>query len=189
MRYSIRQKTSSLEFCKEQFWYISEMSQHHRKIWKQLDQIVFTYLSVTSAWSRGFPVAQLVKNLPAKAGDKRDTGLIPGLGRSPGEGNGHPFQYSCLENSMDRGVWQSTAHGVTKYQTWLSAHAHTHTHTAWCQVWECGQVRTRLLEWAFQPDGPEGPEGEDARLKPRFITSSPKKIHRGKYNQNFTVIS
>ena len=44
----------------------------------------------------------MVKNLPANAGDSRDTGLIPGLGRSPGGGNGNPFQYSCLENSTDR---------------------------------------------------------------------------------------
>ena len=49
-----------------------------------------------------------------------DTGnpsSIPGLGRSPGEGNGHPLQYSCLENSMDRGTWQATVHRVTKSQT------------------------------------------------------------------------
>ena len=49
----------------------------------------------------------------------RDAGLIPGLGGSPGEGNGNPFQYSCLENSMDR-VWQATVHSVTKSQTRLS---------------------------------------------------------------------
>ena len=53
-------------------------------------------------------MAQLVKNLPANAGDIEDTGSIPGLGRSPGEGNGNPFQYSCLESPMDRGVWQAT---------------------------------------------------------------------------------
>ena len=47
-------------------------------------------------------------------------GLIPGLGRSPGEGNGNPLQYSCLENSMDRGAWRATMHGVTKSWTWLS---------------------------------------------------------------------
>ena len=41
-------------------------------------------------------------------------GLIPGLGRSPGEGNGNPLQYSCLENSMDRGAWQATVHGIAK---------------------------------------------------------------------------
>ena len=43
-----------------------------------------------------------------------DLGLIPGLGKSPGKGHGYPFQYSCLENSMDRGAWQATVHGVTK---------------------------------------------------------------------------
>ena len=49
-----------------------------------------------------------------------NNGLIPGLGRVPGEGNGHPLQYSCLENSMDRGAWQATVHGVAKNWTWLS---------------------------------------------------------------------
>ena len=62
-------------------------------------------------------MAQTVKNLPANAGDIRDASLIPGLGRSPGEGNGNPLQYSCLENSMDRGAWQTTVHGVAKSQT------------------------------------------------------------------------
>ena len=55
----------------------------------------------------------------------RDTGSIPGSGRSPGEGNGNPLQYSCLENSMDRGAWQAEVHGVTKSQTQMSKHAHT----------------------------------------------------------------
>ena len=50
----------------------------------------------------------MVKNPPANAGDVRDVGLIPGLGRSPGEGNSYPLQYSGLENSMDRGTWQAT---------------------------------------------------------------------------------
>ena len=49
----------------------------------------------------------------------RDPGLIPGSGRSPGEGNGNPLQYSCLENSMDRGAWRAIVHGVTKSQTRL----------------------------------------------------------------------
>jgi len=53
----------------------------------------------------------------ASACNAGDPGSIPGLGRSPGEGNGNPLQYSCLENSMDRGVWQATVHGVTKGQT------------------------------------------------------------------------
>ena len=60
----------------------------------------------------GFPDGSVVKNLPANAGDTGDAGLIPGLGRSPGEENGHPFQYSCVENSMDREAWWATVHGV-----------------------------------------------------------------------------
>ena len=56
----------------------------------------------------------VVKNLPGKAGDIRDMGLIPGFGRSPGEGNSKPLQYSCLGNPMDRGDWWATVHGVTK---------------------------------------------------------------------------
>ena len=57
------------------------------------------------------------KNPPANVGAARDMGLIPGLGRSPGGGNGNPLQYSCLGNSMDRGAWQATVQGVTKNQT------------------------------------------------------------------------
>ena len=57
------------------------------------------------------------KNLTANAGDVRDMGSVPGLGRSPGGGNGNPLQYSCLENSMDRGDWRATVHGVAKSQT------------------------------------------------------------------------
>ena len=49
--------------------------------------------------------------------DAEDLGLIPGLGRSPGEGNGNPLQYSCLENTMERGAWWAIVHGVTKSQT------------------------------------------------------------------------
>ena len=57
------------------------------------------------------------KDLPASAGGIRDPGLIPGLGRSPGEGNGNPLQYACLENFMDRGAWQATVHGVAESRT------------------------------------------------------------------------
>ena len=64
--------------------------------------------------SRGFPGGSVVKNPSANAGD---TGSVLGLGRSPGGGNGNPLQYSCLQNSMDRGIWQTTLHGVTKNWT------------------------------------------------------------------------
>ena len=66
---------------------------------------------------RASPEAQLVKILPANAGDARDVGLIPGSGRFPGEGNGNPLQYCCLENSMDRGAWLATVHEVAELDT------------------------------------------------------------------------
>ena len=59
-------------------------------------------------------VVLVVKNLPANAGDIRDMGSIPGLGRSPGEGNGNPLQYSCLENPMDRRAWRAVVHEVAE---------------------------------------------------------------------------
>ena len=56
----------------------------------------------------------MVENSPANTGDTGDRGSIPGSGRSLGRGNGNPFQYCCLENPMDRGVWQATDHPVTE---------------------------------------------------------------------------
>ena len=69
---------------------------------KLIEKIAFNYLAV------------LVKNPSANAGD---SGSIPGLGRSPAEGNGNPLQYSCLENPMNRGAWWATVHGVAKIWT------------------------------------------------------------------------
>ena len=60
----------------------------------------------------------MVKNIPVNSVDTGDTGLIPGLGRTPGGGNGNPLQYSCWENPMDRGAWQATV--------WLDMTGHTH---------------------------------------------------------------
>ena len=62
----------------------------------------------------GFPGGALVKNPPAHAGDTRDVGLTPGLGRCPGVGNGNLLQDSCLGIPMDRGAWQTTVHGVAE---------------------------------------------------------------------------
>ena len=61
----------------------------------------------------GFPDGSVVKNPPVNAGDTGDMGLIPGLGRSPGVVNDNPLQYPSLEDSMDRGAWKATVHGVT----------------------------------------------------------------------------
>ena len=70
-------------------------------------------------------MAQLVKNLPVNAGDARDAGSTPGLGKSPGEVDGNPLQCSCLGNPMDRGAWWALVYGVAKSRTWLSMDAHT----------------------------------------------------------------
>ena len=67
----------------------------------------------------------MVKNPPSTAGDARDVGSVPGSGRSPGEGNGNPLQYSCLETSIDRGAWWATVHRVTKSQKQLVTYTHT----------------------------------------------------------------
>ena len=64
-----------------------------------------------------FPMAQLVQNLPATAGDARDKNSIPGSGRQPGEGNGNLLQYPSMENSMDRGAWRAADLGVSKSRT------------------------------------------------------------------------
>ena len=64
-----------------------------------------------------FPSGTVVKNLPANAGDTREAGLIPGLGRFPGAENENLLQYSCLGNPMDRGTWRATVYGVTRSQT------------------------------------------------------------------------
>ena len=76
---------------------------------------------MTLYFERGFPDGSDGKESACTADDP---GLIPGSGRSPGERNDNAFQYSCLENSMDRGTWRATVYGVTKSQTQLSDKAH-----------------------------------------------------------------
>ena len=71
--------------------------------------------------SKDFLGGSMVKGPPANAANTADVGSIPGLGRSPGIGNGNPLQYSCLENPMDREAWWATVHGVTKSGTRLSS--------------------------------------------------------------------
>ena len=77
------------------------------------------FIQTVFPFKRAPLIAQLVKNPPANAGDTGDTGSTPGLGRSPGGGNSNLLQYSCLENSMDRGAWWATVHEVAKSQTQL----------------------------------------------------------------------
>ena len=96
-------------------------------------------------------MALMVKNLPTNAGDLRDSGLIPGLGRSPGGGHGNPIQHSCLEKPMNRGAWRAAVHSVAKSQTWLKLFSmHTHTtpyqHKCFCggESVSCSAVSSSL---------------------------------------------
>ena len=80
---------------------------------------IFAFISnILDKPQMSFPGGTMIENLPTNARDSRDSGSIPGSGRSLGGRNGNPFQYSCLKNSMDRGAWQeSTVLGVAKCQT------------------------------------------------------------------------
>ena len=91
------------------------LSQHQGLFW------VNSFISLGHLHFWASQVALVVKNSLANAGDKRDVGSASGWGRFPGGGSGTPFQYSCLENPMDRGAWGATVHGVTKSQTRLKA--------------------------------------------------------------------
>ena len=94
----------------------------------------WTHVSYITGFGRWFPGGSDCKECAWNAGDP---GSIPGLGRYPGEGDGHPLQYSCLENSMDRGAWQSTVHGVTKSWTQLSGY---HFFISTIATWEAPQA-------------------------------------------------
>ena len=84
-----------------------------RKVLDITERLVHIHINT----QRGFPAGAMVKNPPANAGDARDQGSVLVLRRSCGGGNGNPLQYSCLENSMDRGAWQVIVHGVAKSRT------------------------------------------------------------------------
>ena len=90
-------------------------------------------------------MALVVKNLPANAGDTRDTGSIHGSGRFPGVGNGTPLQYSCQENSMERGAWQATIHG--KHIEADTTHQLSMQHKQICLKTREGNIRNTF----FQP--------------------------------------
>ena len=75
--------------------------------------------------TKGFPGASVIKNPPVSEGEARDMSSIPGWGRPPGVGSGNPLQYSCLENSLDRGACQAIVHGVKKRYDLVTAHTRT----------------------------------------------------------------
>ena len=104
------------------FWAASSWCSEFRTQWSRCfssQAFVPSSLETTPSLLFGDQVALVVKSLPTSAGDIRDVGLIPGLGRSSGRGHGNPLQYSCLENPMNRGAWWATVHGVAKSQTGL----------------------------------------------------------------------
>ena len=107
-----------------------------------------------------FHLALLVKSLLANAGDVKDAGLIPGLGRSPGGGHGNPLWYSCLENLMDKGAWWATVHSVV--QSWTRLKWFTHiTHVlaivniatmnieVFVSFWTISSVQSLSCVWLF----------------------------------------
>ena len=94
--------------------------------WFNLDSssFFFLYIYFSVSTSKFFQLSS-GKESACNAGDTGDVDLIPGSGRSPGEGNGYPSRFSCLENSMDRGAWQAIVYGVTKSRTQVSPHTQT----------------------------------------------------------------
>ena len=106
------------------------ISLRHKAWWFNLHMLCWIVLLTTKYVLEGFPDGVVVKNLPVNAGDTRDAGSIPGLGRSPGVGNGIPLQWhSCLKNSMDRRAWQATVYGVQRVgHNWAHVRTHTYTH-------------------------------------------------------------
>ena len=128
----------------------------------------------------GFPGGSVEKNPPASVGDTWDMGLIPGLGRSPGKGNGNTLQHSCLENPMDRGVWWATVHGVAKSRTQLKLLSTAQT------------PLILLLDTHSVPTLPAlKPPVNSSRLFPSIVNATPKgylkKSHVCKWSKQTTV--
>ena len=129
-----------------------------------LEAVVSSTIQTVALWCVSDTSASQVvlKNLAANEGDAKDVCSTLGSGRSPGIGNGSPLQYSCLENSMDRGIWWATVHVITKSWTWLND-KHTKSwelcrcdywafyvilweRQAWCWV----KLQCRVLEWVME---------------------------------------
>ena len=110
-----------------------------------------------SGWVGASQVALVVKNPPDNPGDARDTDSIPGLGRSPGGGNGNPLQDSCLGNPMGRGAWWAIVHRVAKSWTRLSNLAHMHTD------WASETIDHRRAKSVLSKMGSESEEAQEPR--------------------------
>ena len=144
-------------------------------------------------------MALVLKNVPTNAGE---TGSILGSGRSPGEGNGNPLQYSCLENPVDRGAWWATVHGVAESQTQLSNYAHTTDGRmmASCQAllrgcwngcdsfWELLVLKPRGFKPSFVDTFPDTILTSELR-RPGFKSHSISCKHEVSANLNFLSLS
>ena len=114
IKYMLSSCTHAEECSVQQCLQLPKLEATQLSINVTIDKYRYLYIQVMAS-----QVVLVVKNLLASAGDRRDVGLIPGLGRFPGEGHGNPLQYIFLENPVDTGVWQATVHRVIKSQTWL----------------------------------------------------------------------
>ena len=125
---------------------------HPYRIYKYLSHFLkieyFTMFNHILIECLGFSCGTRGKESSCNAGDSRNTGLIPGWGRSPGEGHGNPFQCSCLENPMDREDWEGTVHGVAKRWTWLKLLS---THALKVMVWSVDGNVAMSVFWDSNP--------------------------------------
>ena len=125
--------------------------------WRHAEELSLVSLTGTHKYINIYiSGSAVVKNLPASAGDTRDAGSIPGLGRSPGRGNGNLLQYSCLENFVDRGAWWVTVHGdlnesdmvehthISLLGTLLHSHSFSFFFFFFCLYWLCYNIASVL---------------------------------------------
>ena len=114
---------------------------------------------------QGFPDGTVVKNPPTNAGDTRDMGLIPGLGRSHRVGNGNQLQYSCLKNSTDRGAWRTTSHGVANCRTQRVAEHKPNYRWHSSQSWNKKFLNLYFDGNTKDPNSQSNPDKEKTELK------------------------
>ena len=119
----------------------------------------------------GFPGGSEVK---ASAWNAGDPGSIPGLGRSPGEGNGNPLQYPCLENPMKGGAWQATVHGVAKSRTQLSDFTSLNNSNFLSFLEHISYIYLTYHTYYFSSFNPAGSNGKESACSARYLDSIPE---------------